>query len=346
MTDELEKQEKVAQNDDCDDEESVDESECADDDDEYVDIYGDDFDDVKDASGAVCARENAQEGDEEIKDNDSDESDKTDGENKEPEKEEQTKEDKRKTKIDKIKTFFKRVLKVFEDALYPLDCTCDVCGAELVDETRYRLCSDCIENLPFARGHICLNCGVPLKDESDYCNRCQNQKSAFVKNRAPFVYDGEVKRLIYKFKFRKKKYIAQTLGALMADKYLECDMDADIIVFVPMADSEVKKRGFNQAELLANEVGERLNMPVLPALVKIKDTSEQKRLKNNGRAKNLEGAFACIFEHVKDRRVLLVDDIFTTGATANECAKTLLKAKARSVTVLTAAVTRLKVQSE
>lgn len=252
----------------------------------------------------------------------------------------------RKKRLAKVKAFFSKALDTFDDALYPLDCTCDVCGEELVEDTRYRLCSECIANLPFAKGHICLNCGMPLDDESDYCNRCQNQKSSFVKNRSPLVYDGEVKRMIHKLKFRKKKYIAQTLGALMADKYLESGMDSEIIVFVPMTESELKKRGFNQAELLAMEVGRRLDIPVLPALVKIKDTSQQKELKGKDRASNLEGAFACLFEQVKGRKILLVDDVFTTGATANECANTLLKAKAREVCVLTAAVTKLKVQSE
>ena len=167
-----------------------------------------------------------------------------------------------------------------------------------------------------------------------------------MKNRSPLVYDGEVKKLIYKLKFGKKTYIAQTLGALMADKFIECGFDSEIIVFVPMTDEEVKKRGFNQAELLAYEVGNRLNIAVLPALVKVKDTSQQKELKGKDRASNLDGAFACAFEQVKGRKILLIDDVFTTGATANECAKTLLKAKAREVCVLTAAVTQLKIPNE
>lgn len=253
---------------------------------------------------------------------------------------------KRKVVMQKVKTFFKKLLGEFDSALFPLDCTCDVCGEELVEDTRYRLCSECIEKLPFVKGHICLNCGVSLKDESDYCNRCQYQKSAFVKNRSPLVYDGEVKKLIYKLKFGRKTYIAQTLGALMADKFIECGMDSEIIVFVPMTDEEVKKRGFNQAELLAYEVGNRLNIAVLPALVKVKDTSQQKQLKGKDRANNLDGAFACAFEQVKGRKILLIDDVFTTGATANECAKTLLKAKAREVCVLTAAVTQIKIPND
>lgn len=247
---------------------------------------------------------------------------------------------------DKVKAFFSKLATAFEDALFPTDCTCDVCGAELIADTRVRLCSHCVDTLPFVGEHICLYCGMPLKDESDYCNRCQYSRQEFSKNRAPLVYDGDVKKLIYAFKFNQKKYIAETLGALMADEYLKRSMDADIIVFVPMTKEEEKKRGYNQSELLANEVGKRLNMPVLPALVKIRSTSAQKELKGKDRATNLEGAFACVFDQVKNRRILLIDDIFTTGATANECAKTLLKAKARDVSVLTSAITMLKIPVE
>ncbi len=253
---------------------------------------------------------------------------------------------KREERKAKIKDFFQRGIKAFDKALYPMYCTCDVCGEELVADTRYRLCSDCIAKLPFINGHRCLCCGVPLADESDYCNRCQYERGAFVKNRSPLVYEGETRIMIYSLKFGKKKYLAQTLGALMADEFLKDDMAADIIVFVPMTETEEKKRGFNQSELLAEEVGRRLNIAVLPALVKIKDTKAQKELSGKERAQNLEGAFACVFEQVKNRRILLIDDIFTTGATANECAKVLLKAKAREVNVLTAAIAKLKIPVE
>ena len=258
----------------------------------------------------------------------------------------ETRKQKREAIKTKIVDFFKRLIKAFDKALYPMDCTCDVCGEELVADTRYRLCSDCIAKLPFANGHRCLCCGVPLADESDYCNRCQYERGAFVKNRSPLVYEGETRKIIYSLKFGKKKYLAQTLGALMADEFLKDNMEADIIVYVPMTEAEEKKRGFNQSELLAEEVGKRLNIAVLPALVKIKETKAQKELGGKERAQNLEGAFACVFEQVNNRKILLIDDIFTTGATANECAKVLLKAKAREVNVLTAAVAKLKIPVE
>ena len=258
----------------------------------------------------------------------------------------ETRKQKREAIKTKIVDFFKRGIKAFDKALYPMDCTCDVCGEELVADTRYRLCSDCIAKLPFANGHRCLCCGVPLADALDYCKRCQYERGAFVKNRSPLVYEGETRKIIYSLKFGRKKYLAQTLGALMADEFLKDNMEADIIVYVPMTEAEEKKRGFNQSELLAEEVGRRLNIAVLPALVKIKETKAQKELGGKERAQNLEGAFACVFEQVNNRKILLIDDIFTTGATANECAKVLLKAKAREVNVLTAAVAKLKIPVE
>lgn len=254
--------------------------------------------------------------------------------------------EKRRRAKEKVVAFAKRALKAFDGALYPLDCTCDVCGEELVENTRYRLCSHCIETLPFVKEHKCLCCGAPLKDEADYCNRCQYERGVFDKNRSPLAYDGDTKRMIYALKFGKKKYMAQTLGALMADTFINESMEGEIIVFVPMTSEEEKKRGFNQSELLAQDVGKRLDIPVLPALVKIKDTKAQKELQGKDRAKNLEGAFACVFEQVKNRKILLVDDIFTTGATANECSKVLLRAGARSVSVLTSAVAILKIPVE
>lgn len=239
-----------------------------------------------------------------------------------------------------------KVLTSLRNALYPLNVTCDICAEELVANTRYRICASCNEKLPFVKGHRCIACGVPLNDEADYCNRCQASESAFVVNRSPLVYENEARKLIYTFKFGKKKYIAQTLGALMADEFLKSDMTADIITFVPMTGSEERKRGFNQSELLAYEVGQRLNIPVLPALVKTKETSAQKELKGKERAKNLNGAFVCVFGEVRNRNILLIDDIFTTGATANACSEALIKAKARQVSVLTAAVTKLKIPVE
>lgn len=233
-----------------------------------------------------------------------------------------------------------------KDAVFPENITCDACGGELVADTRYRLCAGCGEDMPFIKDKICLVCGAPIRNEADYCNRCRNTESVFKYNRSALSYDKGAKKLILSLKYGKKRYIAATLGAMMADTYLKMRMDGEIIVPVPMSESELKARGFNQSELLAEEIGKRLDIPVLPALVKNRDTAAQKNLGRKEREKNLSGAFACVFKEVYGRKILLVDDVFTTGATANECARVLLKARAKEVSVLTAAVTELKLVSE
>lgn len=242
-----------------------------------------------------------------------------------------------------------RVWKFFnslKEAIFPSDITCDVCGEELVADTRYNLCSECMSKLPMVGEHICLNCGVPLKDEADFCIRCENTESEFSYNRSPLVYEGVAKDMILSLKFANKKYLAKTLGAMMADEYLNRKMSAEIAVYVPMTEWEEKKRGFNQSELLAREVADRLKLPLLPALIKTKDTSAQKELSRKEREENLKGAFKCVFDEVKNRKILLIDDVFTTGATATACAHVLLKGGAREVFVLTCAVTQKKIPFE
>ncbi|MDE5600980.1 MAG: ComF family protein [Clostridia bacterium] len=253
---------------------------------------------------------------------------------------------KRAKRKERLKTFFWKALFATKRAVYPEDVTCDCCGEELTAKTRYRLCGECTSKLPIIPEHICLVCGTPILDEADYCNRCQQNEYKFLRNRAPLVYDGIAKDMVYKLKFGGKKYIASTLGAMMTDEFLKRNMQADIAVYIPMTYDEEKKRGFNQSELLAREVGERLNMPVLPALIKTRDTAAQKQLTRKEREENLKGVFACVFDEVKGRKMLLIDDVFTTGATANACASALIKGGAREVSVLTAAVTKLKIPVE
>lgn len=243
---------------------------------------------------------------------------------------------------EKMSAFFKRLPKVIKDILYPENLTCDICGEELRVDTRYNICAKCVDDLPFIDGEICLNCGVTIDNEAQYCDRCQNNPSLFKINRSPLIYDGKARDMIHALKFGGKKYLVKTIGAMMADTFLKYRMEGEIIVPVPMTKADERKRGFNQAELLAYEVGARLNIPVLPALAKIRETSMQKELAGKERAENLTDAFEVVYPQVKDRKILLVDDIFTTGATADQCAKALLKAKCKEVSVLTACITKLK----
>lgn len=233
------------------------------------------------------------------------------------------------------------------DAVYPERVTCDICEAELVGDTRYALCAECTEGMPFVEGHICLGCGVPMSDEAEYCLRCQHRSGAVRQNRSPLVYKGLARQAVQMLKFGGRLYLAKTLGAMMCDAHLKSGEEAEILVPVPMTESEMKRRGFNQAELLAREVGRRLNIPVLPALVKTRETAPQKELTGKEREENLKGCFAVAYgKYIAGRKIMLIDDVYTTGATADECARTLLGAKARQVGVLTAAVTEYRLPTE
>ena len=144
------------------------------------------------------------------------------------------------------------------------------------------------------------------------------------------------------FKYGEKKYLKNLLAKLMTDKYLSERFDSDVVTFVPMTKKEQRKRGYNQSELLAREIANSLSLECRPSLKKVKESPEQKSLSAKERAENLKGVFSCSDAALKGKRVLLIDDVFTTGATANECSGVLLKAGASNVLVLTACVTALK----
>ncbi len=235
------------------------------------------------------------------------------------------------------------LLQKLKVSLFPPDITCDVCFAELSSKTRFNLCGACLQQLPFVGESFCLVCGTALSDEANYCIRCQNTKSTFRVNRAPLLYEGLAVKMILSLKYNSKKYIASTLAALMCDSFISNAMqEPDFVTCVAMTSKELKQRGFNQSMLLAKEVSRRLNIPFENCLIKVKETKTQKKLTAKERAENLENAFVAIPD-VKGKKILLVDDVFTTGSTANACARALHKSKAVSVDTLTAAVTPQKI---
>ncbi|MGN0795414.1 MAG: ComF family protein [Christensenellales bacterium] len=227
------------------------------------------------------------------------------------------------------------------NAVYPENETCDLCGNELPFKSRLNLCSECLSKLEFNNGRICLRCGSPILNEADYCLRCENRVNAFRYNRSPLLYEGLAKKTVLSFKYGEKRYLSEFLGKLMTDEFIKNDMQASVATFVPMTKKEKKKRGYNQAELLADCVAGNLKLDLRELLVKNGETPEQKKLSAKEREENMKGIFGCTAD-LKGKEVLLIDDVFTTGATANECAKQLIKAGANGVVVLTAAVTSLK----
>lgn len=245
------------------------------------------------------------------------------------------------------KNIFIKLKNLIKMALYPEDITCTNCGAELISETRYNFCAKCMKELPFIANRRCEICGTEINNEADYCINCMNYDHFFEKNRAPLKYEGIAVSLIKKFKFGNKRYMAKEFCKMLADEYINAGYNCDIIIAVPMSNRELKERGFNQSALIAKETAKRLNLPYSEALIKIRDTSDQKHLKGKERRENLKGVFTVTDKtEVKGKTILLIDDVFTTGATINECSRTLKKSQARAVFSLTVCITQFKLHGE
>lgn len=152
--------------------------------------------------------------------------------------------------------------------------------------------------------------------------------------RAPFLYDGPLARAVRGMKFSGWHAVGPHLAGGMADVAAGLP-PAEVVTWVPLSRRRRARRGFDQAEVLARAVAERLHLPVRPLLVRARDTRAQARMTGPQRRRALGDAFAA--RGGFDGRVLLIDDVLTTGATASACARVLRRAGARRVTVLTAA---------
>lgn len=212
---------------------------------------------------------------------------------------------------------------------------CKYCGR--VIDIRKESCDSCENSIKEITGAICFKCGKEKKK----CD-CKGQILFYEKLCAPYYYSGAIKALIWRFKFRNKPDIADFLAEQMAKCVVTRyeGYDFDFITYVPTTKKDVKNRGYNQAELLAKRLAEILDVPCENALVKKYETAPQHTLPEMKRSGNLLGVFDVDEKtDIEFKRVLLCDDVKTTGSTLNECAKTLLIGGAAEVFCVTAAIT-------
>lgn len=220
--------------------------------------------------------------------------------------------------------------------LFDETLTCAACGAELYGGSRF--CPHCLQTLPFNGGNICAKCGRAAAEAVPACLECKADMPAFRAARSAFRYEGEIVRLVKRFK-TGGRHLAGAFAEAMLPLFSREFADTDFLACVPMTEKAVKKRGYNQSALLAAELSARTGVPFeAELLVKTRETEAQKTLSRRERAENLGGSFR-VHERAKCRgkKILLVDDVMTTGATANALAAALLRAGARSVYLLTAA---------
>lgn len=217
---------------------------------------------------------------------------------------------------------------------------CPLCEGGLSER---RFCGACSSGIEAGRinSPICLVCGTNFTSVSGpdrTCGKCMSRRPPFKFARSAFLYDGAVLKAVHRFKYGGVVTLAEPLGSLMAEYSAGVGITPDVIVPVPLHKKRLRMRGFNQSLLLARGIRRRLQADLdYLSLIRVVPTKPQAGLKVDDRRVNVSGAFRLVNSAAfKGKKVLLVDDVFTTGATAVECSKTIKKAGAE-VFVLTLA---------
>lgn len=232
------------------------------------------------------------------------------------------------------------------DLVYPPDIYCICCGRDIQPGRLYSMCDDCLSDINWANGKLCASCGKPLEDwyPDMYCSECINKDRRFDAGITCFQYKEAERMMIREFKYHGKSYMARNLSEILFDKVVAVGAGCDILVPVPMFKKKEKKRGYNQAALLAEFTAKRLGLPYCAdAIERTRNTAPMNRLDARERRRNLENAFKVTEAGrtaVNGRRVMLVDDIYTTGTTTEHCAEALKQVGAAEVTVLSLAAGR------
>ena len=225
---------------------------------------------------------------------------------------------------------------------------CRLCAEPLEELTRVPVCRPCLQNLhPLRTGAgLCHCCAIPREVAAgSLCARCTAGEYDFPQARGFGAYDGALREVLHLFKYQGMRPLAAPLAERLAVVFHQQQWDGGGfagVVAVPLARARQRQRGFNQAHLLARELGRRVGLPVLEdACRRIRATALQTGLTRAQRLENVRGSFAPgpRATLLAGRDILLIDDVLTTGATLSACARTLRQAGARRVCALTAART-------
>ena len=219
------------------------------------------------------------------------------------------------------------------------DCTCNLCKREVFDKENF--CADCEKKIVRVKDNICVHCGRPTFLSDGYCLMCKKYTPCFSKARSVFSYEEPIRRLIIAYKSDNKKYLSRVFAKEMKPVFDKEFSHVDFLTYVPISKNKMKIRKYNQAKLIADELSVLVNVPSINTLEKVKETDDQKSLSLDERLENLSGAFKVVDRQaVKNKKILVIDDILTTGSTAHAVAKVLYNAGAAEVDLLTVASRR------
>lgn len=241
------------------------------------------------------------------------------------------------------------VMKIYKEnvihLLFPPRCPfCDKVLFSSVFAPAEQVCSCCVKKPEYISEPVCKKCGKPFEDErQEYCYDCSRHHHGFTQGKALWVYRGDVKHSIYRFKYQGRQEYARYYGRELVRVYgawmEECGIDG--LVPIPLSRKRMRQRGFNQAQRIAREVSRHTGIPVYEnLLIRVRDTRAQKALNDQERKNNLKRAFKTMANKVQLDHILLIDDIYTTGSTMDEAAGELKRAGAGEVYCLSVTIGR------
>lgn len=220
--------------------------------------------------------------------------------------------------------------------LYPKRCpVCEEILPDIPGMSSWNVCEKCNKKLHYIHSPRCFICGKQLYDaKEEYCSDCKTKTHIFTQGVGVFGYDEQIKDVIYRFKYSQKKEYAKFFADSIVIRYGHQirRWNIDAVIPIPLHWLKYLKRGYNQAELIAKEISHLLDIPLDSGLlIRNRFTKPMKELNDEERVKNLENAFQLSANIVKYKKVLLVDDIYTTGATIDACSSVLKQAGVEQV---------------
>jgi ComF family protein len=217
---------------------------------------------------------------------------------------------------------------------------CIICSGYLSQQEKV-VCNVCWDNLEVLPSPFCPVCKNFLEQGNLFCKICTERKNLCAV-RSLGIFDNYYQKMIHGFKYQQKMSLGQRLGKRLGEKLKDDKLTSgfDCIIPVPLHSTRKRERGFNQSEILAQELSDLIHIPVLKKILKrTRNTKDQTKLTPEERIENVKGAFALKDpEKIEGKRIILVDDVITTGATLGECARVLSKAGADKIMGATIAV--------
>ncbi len=266
-----------------------------------------------------------------------------------------------------------KIGKIFDDileAIFPTNIYCICCGNLINNSRKYGLCDTCMEEIQWVKSMTCSKCGKIFKEsetgngskiENDFesliCDDCQNNTHYFDKAFTCMIYGTKEKEIIHQYKYGGKAYMGEQLGKLLLERIILEGLELDVVTAVPMHPKKLKKRGYNQAELMARVVARGIGVEYSNRILK-RDIykAPMNKMGKSDRMTKILGAYSAYDDKteksdtrklrhnrrkdefsVSGKSVLLVDDVYTTGSTADECSKILRELGAEKIYVLTLA---------